>query len=119
MPIRKAHLERLKKEGYNPREIKAIQNGTSQNAVAQVKSIRDQIRKDPKLLKQFKDRLFCYRRAEEHLWTKDRAFIDYDYLFKRILNEPLSVFLVRMGQEKKKLKVFGWGCGSWGIFIGS
>ena len=111
MPIRKAHLERLKKEGYNPREIKAIESGTPQSAAAQVKQIRDRIREDPKLLKRFRDLSIRNREVSEGQWRKDRCFLDYNNLFKLVLNEPLHSFLVRMGKGKKKLKVLDEGAG--------
>ncbi|MDD4983341.1 MAG: class I SAM-dependent methyltransferase [Candidatus ainarchaeum sp.] len=116
MPIRKTHLERLKKEGYNPREIRAIELGTSQNTVAQVKQIRDRIREDPKLLKRFRDLSVKNREVSEDQWRKDRCFLDYNNLFKLVLDEPLYGFLVRMAQGKKKLKVLDEGAG-FGLFL--
>jgi hypothetical protein len=116
MSIRKAHLERLKREGYNAREIRAITSGTSQNVVAQIKLIRDRIIKDPKLLKKFKELSKKHHEVSEGQWRKDRCFLDYNNLFGCILNESLYDFLVRLGRRKKKLSVLDEGAG-FGLFL--
>lgn len=116
MPIRKAHLERLKKEGYNLREIRAIESGTSQNAVAQVKKFREALQKDPELRKKFRNKLDKYRASEEKRWTKIRTYSDYAALFSDILGSSLLRFLEAQAKGKKELSILDDGAGK-GYFL--
>jgi len=116
MLIKKAHLERLKKEGYSTREIKAIESGTSQNAVAQVKKIREALQKDPVLRKRFRDKIIRFRREHERTWIKNRGYDNYNRLFRHVLGMPLIDFLTKKAGSKKQLSVLDDGAGL-GVFL--